>query len=131
MVVDASAAVDLVLRRPGRGTWAAERMLAAGALHSTHLIDLEVASALRRFEATAAITAQRAREGLDVFLRLGIRRHAPRPLLDRIWALRSSLTAYDASYVALAEALDLPLVTTDDRLARATGHRAVVVGFAG
>lgn len=131
IVVDASAAVDLVLRRPGRGTWAAEQVLAGGSLHSTHLIDLEVASALRRFAATGALTDERAGQGLDLFRSLRIARHAPSLLLDRVWALRGALTAYDAGYVALAEALDAPLVTTDDRLARSTGHRATVVGFAG
>lgn len=131
IVVDASTAVDLVLRRPGRGAWAAWHLLTAGRLHSTHLIDLEVASALRRFAATGALAVDRAEEGCVVFLRLGITRHAPGLLLERIWALRDSLTASDASYVALAEALDLPLVTTDDRLARSTGHRATVVGFSG
>lgn len=129
IVVDASATVDLVLRRPERGAWAAERVLAGGRLHSTHLIDLEVASALRRFVLAGALGVDRAREGLELFRQLRITRHAPRLLLDRIWALRDSLTAYDASYVALAEALDVPLVTTDDRLARSTGHTATVVGF--
>lgn len=131
IVLDASAAVDLVLRRPGRGPWVAERLLAGGSLHSTHLIDLEVASALRRFVATGTVSVDRARQALDVFLRLAIKRHAPRVLLERIWALRASLTAYDASYVALAEALDAPLVTTDERLARAGGHRATISSFPG
>lgn len=131
IVLDASAAVDLVLRRPERGPWVAERVLAGDALHSTHLIDLEVTSALRRFAATDAISVDRARQALDVFLQLAITRHPPRGLVDRIWALRGSLTAYDASYVALAEALDAPLVTTDARLARSRGHRATVAVFPG
>lgn len=129
IVLDASAAVDLVLRRPERGPWVAERVVAGGLLHSPHLIDLEVASALRRFVRTGALSRDRARSGLDIFLLLAIRRHAPRLLVDRIWALRDTLTAYDASYIALAEALDIPLVTTHDRLARATGHHATVVAF--
>jgi predicted nucleic acid-binding protein len=131
IVLDASAAVDLVLRRPERGPWVAERVLAGGSLHSTHLIDLEVASALRRFVATGTVRVERARQGLDVFMGLAITRHPPRVLLERIWALRSSLTAYDASYVALAEALNASLVTTDERLARAGGHRAIVSAFPG
>lgn len=129
IVLDASAAVDLVLRRPERGPWVAEHVLAGGSLHSPHLLDVEVASALRRFVQTGALSTARARQGLDVFAQLGITRHAPRVLLGRIWALRDSLSAYDASYVALAEALEAPLVTTDDRLARSTGHRAAIVGF--
>ena len=106
-------------------------MLAGGSLHSTHLIDVEVASALRRFVATGTVSVERARQGLDVFMGLAITRHPPRVLLERIWALRSSLTAYDASYVALAEALNASLVTTDERLARAGGHRAIVSAFPG
>ncbi|MCP9487966.1 MAG: PIN domain-containing protein [Gaiellaceae bacterium MAG52_C11] len=131
IVLDASAAVDLVLRRPEQGPWVAERVFAGGSLHSTHLIDLEVASALRRFVATGTMSVDRARQGLDVFLRLAITRHAPRVLVERVWALRGSFTAYDASYVALAEALDAALVTTDARLARAGGHRATVSSFPG
>lgn len=118
-----------MLRRPARGAWVAERVLADGPLHSPHLIDVEVASALRRLVATHAVSAERGREALDVFLGFAIMRHAPRVLIERVWALRGSLSAYDACYVALAEALDVALVTTDDRLARATGHRATVVGF--
>ncbi len=106
-------------------------MLAGGPLHSTHLIDLEVASALRRFVATGTVSVDRARQALDAFLWLAITRHAPRLLVERIWALRASFSAYDASYVALAEALDAPLVTTDARLARAGGHRATVLAFEG
>lgn len=108
----------------------AERVLAGGSLHSPHLLDIEVVSALRRFVLTGALAAARAQQGLEVFSQLRITRHAPRILLGRIWALRDSLSAYDASYVALAEALEAALVTTDDRLARSTGHRAAIVGFA-
>lgn len=130
-VLDASAAVDLVLRRPDRGTWVAEQVLGGAPLHSSHLIDVEVVSALRRFALSGALSIPRAEEGLELFQQLGIQRHALHDLLSRIWSLRNSLTAYDASYVALAEALDAPLLTTDDRLARSTGHRAAITAFPG
>ena len=58
--------------------------------------------------------------------KLPIRRYPSRQLLERVFELRNNLTAYDAAYVALAEALDAPLVTTDDRLARSTGHTAEI-----
>lgn len=126
IVLDASAAVDFVLRRPERGAWVASELLAGGALHSPHLIDVEVASALRRFVLTTQVTVDRATAALDVFAMLAITRHAPRTLLSRVWSLREVLSSYDATYVALAEAIGAPLVTTDDRLARTRGHRAEI-----
>lgn len=131
LVLDASAALDFVLRRPDRGAWVAERVLGGSPLHSPHLIDVEVVSALRRFVSTGALSDHRAEQGLELFRWLRIGRHAPQVLLTRVWALRESLSAYDATYVALAEALEAPLLTTDDRLARSTGHRAALIGFAG
>jgi predicted nucleic acid-binding protein len=62
---------------------------------------------------------------------LPIVRYPATPLLERIWQLRDRLSPYDAAYVALAEALDLPLYTTDLRLARAGGHTADIVSFGG
>jgi predicted nucleic acid-binding protein len=64
------------------------------------------------------------RIALDDLLALPIRRHSHRLLLDRVWALRNNLSAYDAFYVALAEVLDAPLITRDGRLARTKGHKA-------
>jgi predicted nucleic acid-binding protein len=70
------------------------------------------------------LTEHRGRASLDVFQAFPLRRHSHTALLPRAWALRATLTAYDAVYVALAEALDAPLVTRDARLARAPGVRA-------
>jgi predicted nucleic acid-binding protein len=91
------------------------------------VIDLEVASTVRRLTLLRAISARRGQEVLDDFLELPIRRYPATQLLERIFELRNNLTAYDAAYIALAEALDAPLITTDERLARATGHSAEIL----
>jgi predicted nucleic acid-binding protein len=93
---------------------------------STHLIDAEVAHALRRHATAGAIGAERGRDLLADFVDLPMQRHPHDWLLPRVWDLRHNLTACDAVYVALAEALDAPLVTRDQRLAAAPGHSAKV-----
>ena len=129
IVLDASAAADACLEREDRGLWAVDAIAGAGEIHAPHLIDTEVVSALRRFLLAREIARPQAQAGLELFARLALERHPAAPLRLRIWELRTRLTAYDATYVALAEALGLPLVTTDDRLARADGHRAEIVAY--
>jgi predicted nucleic acid-binding protein len=125
IVVDSSAAIDLILL--GRASRFADRLLdARQSLQAPHLIDLEVAQVLRRLVRVGGFTDDRAGKALDYFLDLPISRHHHSHLLPRIWQLRDNLTAYDAAYVSLAEALDVPLLTLDARLARAGGHTAVV-----
>ena len=131
LVPDASLVVDLLVDGGDRGAWAADRISSAGSLHAPHLLDLEVVSALRNRVARGELSTRRAAEALDDFEKLPVRRYPATPLLERIWQLRNRLTSYDAAYVSLAEALDVPLVTTDQRLARAGGHRAQVVAFTG
>lgn len=130
IVLDASAAVDVILESGPEGEWVAETLVAAEAVRAPHLIDSEVASALRRLVLAGAISARRGTTALRLFLELPLERYPAELLLPRIWQLRSSLTAYDATYVSLAESLDAPLVTTDARLARSRGHRAEIVAFA-
>ena len=130
-VPDASLVVDLLVDGGDRGAWAADRISSAGRLHAPHLLDLEVLAALRNFVARGELSRRRAAEALDEFRALPVRRYPAAPLLERIWQLRDRLTPYDAAYVCLAEALDIPLVTSDQRLARAGGHRADVVSFDG
>lgn len=121
IVLDASAAV-LALLNDGD----ARRSLATKPVAVPYLADSEVASALRAQLVRGQLDEPTARAGLVAWARLGIRRFSSVGLLGRIWELRDDLTAYDASYVALAEALACELVTADDRLARATGPRCAI-----
>jgi predicted nucleic acid-binding protein len=102
------------------------RLSEDGDLHAPHLIDIEVLHALRGLVRAGKITADRAADARTDFDDLTITRYGHEPLADRIWALRENLTAYDAAFVALAEALDVALVTCDARLARAPGVSAEV-----
>ncbi|MBI5161807.1 MAG: type II toxin-antitoxin system VapC family toxin [Micrococcales bacterium] len=121
IVVDASAALaGLLADGPAR------RALGTDQLHAPHLIDSEVASGLRRRVLAGAISPRDGWAALDTWRRLGATRYGVRPLLERIWQLRENVSAYDAGYVALAEALDCPLVTADARLSRASGLRCPV-----
>jgi len=121
IVVDASAAVSAVLN-----AGAARRALSDEQLHAPHLIDAEVASGLRRRVAAGQIGPDAGWTALDAFRRLGITRYPLRSLLDRVWELRENVSAYDATYVALAELLDCELLTADGRLSRAPGIRCPV-----
>jgi predicted nucleic acid-binding protein len=124
IVVDASALLNALLGTPA-GRVVRERIFAAGeTLHAPHLLDLEVAQVVRRYAANGDIDAARGHRILVNMSSLAIGRHAHDPLLHRVWALRHNLTAYDAVYVALAEALDAPLITRDARLAASPGHHA-------
>jgi predicted nucleic acid-binding protein len=87
-------------------------------LHAPHLIDLEIAQVLRRYVRTAIISAERGADALSDFLDLPLTRYPHFVLLTRIWQMRHNLTAYDAAYLALAEALDAPLLTRDRALAK-------------
>ena len=120
-VVDASAAVSALLN-----AGPARRALAREPLHAPHLIDSEVANALRRQLAAGRIDAGQGWAALNVLRRLAVTRHPAFSLADRVWELREQLSAYDAAYVALAEALDASLLTADARLARAPGLRCPV-----
>jgi predicted nucleic acid-binding protein len=90
-------------------------------------MDVEVAQVLRRHAAHGTLIEARAEGAIELLQRLPLTRHPARILLPRIWALRGTLTAYDAAYVSLAEALGATLLTCDGRLARAPGHGAHVV----
>lgn len=121
--MDSSAVVSLVAA-PDAEARILERLLPEPRLHAPHLIDIEVSSALRGMLMGGQITEGRAEEARRRFDLLPLVRYEHVLLLQRIWDLRDSLTPYDASYVALAEALQIPLVTADRHLARSSGHRA-------
>ena len=126
IVVDASAALELILGTP-RGQVVADRFFAPGeTLHAPHLIDLEVAQVLRRYASLGEVSAERGRQALADLADLPLSRYPHTVLLPRVWELRHNATAYDAAYLALAEVLDAPLVTADARLAIALGYTAVV-----
>jgi predicted nucleic acid-binding protein len=125
-VPDASAIIEM-LTRSERGLRVESRLLESGsALHAPALLDLEVAQVLRRYEGRGEITAPWGKAAIRLLAALPISRYMHEPLLPRIWELRDNVTAYDAAYLALAEALHAPVVTCDRRLAKVKGVRATL-----
>ena len=122
IVVDASALLEALLRTPAAEAVGRRLFAARQTLHAPHLIDVEVAQVVRRYAASGEIDQERGRAALEDLADLPLRRYPHDFLLSRVWDLRNNLTAYDAVYVALAEALDAPLLTRDQRLAGAAGH---------
>jgi predicted nucleic acid-binding protein len=124
IVVDASAATELVLQT-ALGARVERRLYQDdGHLHAPHLLDVEVLSALRRLVRMGEVTAGRAKEAIEDLGLLRIVRHGHRDLAMRAWELRENFTAYDAMYLALAESLDATVVTCDGPLGGAPGHSA-------
>jgi predicted nucleic acid-binding protein len=124
IVLDASAVIDLLLNGEHAPQVAAR--IGDESIHAPHLVDVEVGSALRRYLVADVIDARSAAGALASLADLGLERYEHGPFLPRVLELRETLTAYDALYVALAEALDAPLVTLDAKLGRSHGHRATV-----
>lgn len=116
IVVDASAAISALLN-----AGPARRALGDEQLHAPHLIDSEVANGLRRGVIARRLEADVAWSALDRWRHLGMTRYPVFSLLGRVWELRENLSAYDASYIALAELLECSLLTADARLSRAAG----------
>src|SRR5258708_30675209 len=116
IVLDASAALSALLT-----AGAARSAIAEEQLHAPHLIDSEVANGLRRRVAIGVVGKEEGRVIVSTWQALGIIRYPAVAMLGRIWELRENLSAYDATYVALAQALDCPLVTADKRLSPAAG----------
>ena len=124
IVVDASVIAEYLITGPRFS--AAASVLMRGGAQAPHLLDAEVAHALRRAAARGALSQAEAEESLGMFADMLIRRHPHRRLLPRVWELRRNFSAYDALYVSLAEALGAPLVTVDRRLKNASGHQAII-----
>jgi predicted nucleic acid-binding protein len=125
IVLDASAVVELVLGSP-RGAGVRARVQHPGeSLHAPHLLDVEVASVLRRYQLSGELSAEDGREALADLAGLDIARYPHDPLLPRVWELRMSVTAYDAVYPP-SRSFEAPLLTLDRRLARVRGHGARV-----
>jgi predicted nucleic acid-binding protein len=128
IVVDTSAIIDAVLARPSKPKLLA-RLTDDSDLHAPHLIDVEILHALRRMARSGTVHAARVEDARADIDDIALTRYPLGSLGDRVWDLRHHLTAYDAVFVALAEALEAPLVTCDRRLARAGGHHAHVEVF--
>ena len=119
IVADASAVIEALLGTPP-GLVVAQQLFETGqTVHAPHLIDLEVAHAIRRYVAIGDIDEPFGRATIRNMVDMQIRRYPHDVLLPRVWELRGNLSAYDAVYVALAETLDAPLLTRDRRLADA------------
>jgi predicted nucleic acid-binding protein len=121
IVVDASAALAALLN-DGQ----ARQLVGRERLHAPHLIDSEIASALRRQILRSRVTATDGWNALDAWRRVALTRYPMVGLLNRVWELRDNLSAYDASYVSLAESLDCALVTADARLSNAAQLRCPI-----
>ena len=119
IVVDASLLVDAII-----GVAACMRRIIDVDLHAPVTIDCEVLQSLRRRWMVGQLNDAEAQIAVAALQSRSIVRHPVQPLVPRMWAIRQNVTAYDAGYVALAESLDLPLLTRDARLARSSGHRA-------
>ena len=126
IVVDASALLEVLLRTPSAQAVEGRLLDPQETLHTPHLLDVEVAQVIRRYAANGEIDAERGGTALADLAAFPLHRYPHDLLLPRVWELRNNLTAYDAVYVALAEALDAPLLTRDRRLANAAGHRAMI-----
>lgn len=126
IVIDASAMLEVLLVTPV-ALGIEDRIFAPDeTLHAPHLLDLEIAQVLRRYCHIGDLEPKRAEEALADLAILGVTRYPHDMFVPRIWELRHNVTAYDASYIALAEELSAPLLTRDQRLAAAPGHQAVI-----
>lgn len=119
-VVDSSVVVAALVDAGPHGTWA-EEILASGSLHAPELVRVEATNILRRLERAKQIATPEANAAHDDLMQLDIELFPFEPFADRIWELRHTVTSYDAWYVAVAEALSLPLATLDRRLSRTKG----------
>lgn len=124
IVLDASALLEVLLGGPASGVLAERLFAPEETLHVPHLLDLEVLQVLRRYVMAREIDARKAAEALEDLASMPLTRCPQDLFVQRIWQLRNRMTAYDAAYVSLAEALNAPLLTRDRRLAASGGHRA-------
>jgi predicted nucleic acid-binding protein len=122
VVVDASVLVAALIDTGARGNWA-EDILISGSLHAPELVRAEATNILRRLERAKQISTAEANAAQDDLMQLGIETFGFDPFAERIWELRHTVTSYDGWYVALAEALQLPLATLDTKLATASGTK--------
>ena len=120
IVVDSSVLIAALIDTGSNGIWA-EGIISCDSLYAPELVRVEVVNVLRRLERSKLISAAEANVARDDFLQLDIILFPFKPSSDRIWELRHNLTSFDAWYVAVAEALELPLATLDEALSGSTG----------
>lgn len=121
-VIDSSVVVAALVDTGTNGAWA-EKILQRGDLYAPELVRVEAANVLRRLERAKEITEQEANAAFEDLMDFDVELHAFEAFSERVWELRHNVTSYDAWYVALAEALNLPLATLDGRLAKAEGPK--------
>ena len=126
VVVDASVLVAVLVDAGPDGEWA-ESALADDTLAGPELVLVEASNILRRLERAGDISRLEATSSHGDLIRLELELFRFAPFAERVWALRNNLTSYDAWYVALAEALDCPLLTLDARMSRASGVRCEIL----
>jgi len=126
IVPDASVLVPALVDEGGDGALAREILEADGDLHAPYLLDIEIVAALRGLVRRKTLTAERAERAIADYDEVAITRYPHLGLISRIWQLRDNVSAYDGTYVALAEALDCTLLTADTKLAVAYGPRCLV-----
>ena len=124
IVVDASALLEFLLQTSLGARVEARLFRNEDELHAPHLLDVEVVQGLRRLVRTGEVASARADEAIADLGDLDLHRHAHVDLLARAWKLRDNISAYDAMYVVLAEAIEATIVTCDRPLAKAPGQHA-------
>lgn len=122
VVVDASVLVAALVDSGKHGSWA-EDVIISGSLHAPELARVEATNILRRLERSKQISTAEANAAHNDLMELNLETFGFDPFADRIWDLRHSITSYDAWYVALAEALELPLATLDLKLVKSRGAK--------
>jgi predicted nucleic acid-binding protein len=126
IVLDASVVLEVLLATQVGKEITSLIFTGEETLHAPHLVDLEVAQVLRRYHADGDLSSDRGGVALQDLGVFPLKRYPHDLFLGRIWEMRDSVTAYDAAYIALAEALPARLFTRDRKLANASGHRAEV-----
>jgi predicted nucleic acid-binding protein len=120
VVIDSSVLIAALVDSGPQGAWA-EEVLAGGTLHAPELIRAEATNILRRLERAKHIATAEANAAHEDLMQLNLELFSFDPFAERIWELRHTVTSYDAWYVAVAEALRLPLATLDRKLSKASG----------
>lgn len=126
IVVDASVVLEVLLATPDAAPIQNRLFAKRQSLHAPHLLDVEVAQVLRRYLLAGRLTTERGATALEYLSGFPITRYPHDVFLPRVWELGRNFTAYDAAYLALAEALNAPLLTRDRALASAAGRTAKV-----